>query len=239
MPDRDRVASDKRGAVGAQQRSGDDIAERIRTVEDQHGDAVLAQRLEHVRDRPEIGVKARADVLKIADDDVQIGEHGAGRAEMFAVQAVNGQPGAGIHHRGDAFGIRRGGKDAVFGREQRREPNVRLAAQNLDGAGQGAVDGAGIGQQPDAQSAQRLELIAAQHFNSGADVAHRRHATDRARAPQPRRGRDILACRRRYGSGATSSAANAIRWLSSDSRAVVTLSSGTPLTALRNERTMP
>ena len=90
---------------------------------------------------------------------------------MIAVQAVDGQPGAGIHRRGDAFSIGGGSENTVLRRKQRLQPDAR-GAQNRQRALQRAINRAGIGQQADAPITQRLETIPAQNFNPAEYVAH-------------------------------------------------------------------
>ena len=139
-----------------------DAAQRVDAVEHDHGLAAARARLHGVGERVEVGVKARADVLNIEDQDVKGVQHLLIEVAVRAEGAVHSDARllvhAGIHLRAGL----RAAADAVLHSEQGGQ--VAALADDVDGAAQVVVDARRVGHEANA--------LARKQAVHGFDVVH-------------------------------------------------------------------
>ncbi len=96
MGDRDLVHADKTLEAFFQDRAIDIPAVGIGAVEHDHGLFLLRAGLHDIGHGADIGVKARADVLDVKEDDVDIRQLCGGRLFVAAVEGDKGNPRLGV-----------------------------------------------------------------------------------------------------------------------------------------------
>jgi hypothetical protein len=109
--------------------------------------------------------------LDVVDEDVDVGEHGAGGLFGRAVDRIDGEAGGSIFG-GGYFGS---GEDvatyAVLGREQSDEANAGGLVEDVDGSVEVGVDAGGVGDEAYAFALEEVEIVVAEHFDAGADAS--------------------------------------------------------------------
>ena len=145
-------------------------ADRVGAIADDGLDAVLAAGPQAVGHRIDVGVNARADVLEVDDEDVEAGEHLAGRFPGFAVERVDG------HMPHVVAGVGRFdhvllevGAEAVLRPEDGREARVAAGADAVGSVHQAVIDRRRVADHPDAlarESAGRAEQAFRPKLNS-------------------------------------------------------------------------
>ncbi len=187
VPHGHRVQADEGREGGVQHGTLREAADRIRAVEDDHGDARAPRRLHRERHRRDVRVVARADVLDIEREHVDRSEHLRRGRPRLAVQRVDRQPRPFVRRVVDRGALRFRAPDPVLGREERREFRVRVAVQEVDGTRAVAPHAAPVRDQPHAPPVDEMGGIGEQHIDAG---PHRRcgrvpaaPAADSASAP--------------------------------------------------------
>jgi len=104
---------------------GQVAAQRIGPVQHDQSHAGFRARLQHMRQRPDVGVEPRADVRQVEHHGVQVRQRFTRRAQGRAVETDHRQAGQRVEtvgHRGAISGVRAG---AVLGRKQAYQAESR------------------------------------------------------------------------------------------------------------------
>ena len=141
-------------------------AEGIGAVEDDDLDVALKAGLHRVAHDNVERVGAHTDVLQINHERVEAGELGLGGLAVGAVQGIDGQAGASVHRVGDVGAGLVGAVDAVLGAEERDEPDVWRAAEDINRALAAPVHAGGMCEQADALADDGVETLRLQHINA-------------------------------------------------------------------------
>ncbi len=138
MAHRNRIQPHERLVAGADQVAlDDDSAEGIRPVEHDHRLSRGGARFERERRRPLESVDARADVLQVDDEGIDVGEHLRGRAAGLRVEAEDRDAEArvGAVRRLDHVVLTLT-RDAVLRSEERGQPGAAQPVHDVAGGHQ-------------------------------------------------------------------------------------------------------
>jgi hypothetical protein len=170
--------ADERLEPGLQQLAFDrDPADRVRPIADDHRQADAAGGLQAVRHRVDEGVDARADVLQIDHEDVEVLQHLRRRLAGFAVQRVHrhASPRVLRMRRLDHVVLQRR-MEAMLRAEDRAEADARLGEHAIDDVGEVAIDRGGVGDHTDplaTQPAGLQEAFRSQGYRAQEGLSHR------------------------------------------------------------------
>ena len=152
------LAALERGALDGR------TAERIGTIENDDLDTRPSRLFEQVTDGCGIGVKTRADILKVNHQRIDTAQHRRCWTLRLAVQG---------EHRQTAACVDAGGHccieiaaQTVLGTEQRHQGYARRPGDQLDGGFATACDGCLMREQAHSLADQRFEVFAAQHVDT-------------------------------------------------------------------------
>jgi hypothetical protein len=160
-------------------------ADRIHAIEHDELDLRVGCRFHRESHRRDVRVEARADVLHVEHERVEIRELFARGLSPVAVQAVNRKSARRIAIVRDVrVGV---AANSVLGTEERHECDAGRAAQHVDRRIAGVIDAALIRDQAEPHSAQRFVRVALQHVDA---VLRVRAASDDVDARMLRRPRE-------------------------------------------------
>ncbi|OPZ76769.1 MAG: hypothetical protein BWY77_01829 [bacterium ADurb.Bin431] len=164
--------ADERAVGEVEERALNDLpANRIGAVEDHKGDALLGRRLEAVKEGADVGIKTGADILDVEDQHLHIREHLRGGLVVFAVEAVDRDPGAGI-----LFVIEQGARlqaaaHSVLRAEEGDQLQIAGLREQVGGMAAVAGDSGVVGDQSDPLASQGFEAVADEKVQTGKDPA--------------------------------------------------------------------
>ncbi len=157
MAHRHRARADEALPAVLEQEPLDRPADRVRAIEHPHRLAVLRRGLEHVAQRRDEGVDARAEVLQVDEQNVERLHHRGRRPAHFAVQAEDRDPVG----RVDVVGrldhvVLLVAAHAVLRPECGGQAEVLMRCERIDRVREIGGDRGRVGEQGDATAIERL-----------------------------------------------------------------------------------
>src|SRR5687768_8503953 len=160
MPRGNRILSDERFVSGFKGDAFDfNAANRVGPIAHDHLDAMRARRAHAIGHRVHVGVDARADILQVDDERVDIAQHLGGRLAGVAVQRIERDA---LPRAGFELGVRRLDHvvlhvrpKSVLRTEERRDLHAAIGEQQIDNVLQAMVDRGRVADETDAFAAQR------------------------------------------------------------------------------------
>ena len=171
VADGDGIVGDEAGFVRVENGAFDDVAgKRIGAIEDKEGDVVFRGFFHAVAHGGGVGVEANAGVLNVENKCVNALQHVVGGAEVFTIEAEDGEASGGILGGRDFFiGVAR---DAVFGAEKRDQMNTGSFSEEFDGGTLLEIHAGVIGDHADIFATERGEFFGFQDVEAGLYAAN-------------------------------------------------------------------